>query len=192
MKANISPEPALLGFLLDGRLHGYELYKRVRVELGPVWHLGLSQMYAILAEYEARGWIRTRVQAQGARPAKKMLEITAAGRRAFDAWMAQSARGLREFRVDFFARLYFAHAAGTRVRRQLLAQQLEASRRELEPLQRAAATDDDAFRASIREFRIEQLSAAIAWLERRQQEFAPRRPVAPAVRRRQHRPTKAK
>ena len=112
MRARISPEPALLGFLLDGPMHGYDLYKRVNQQLGAVWHLGMSQMYAIFNLYAAQGWLRTRMLTQGARPSKKILELTPAGRRAFEAWLDQPARGLREFRIDFFLRLYFARAAG--------------------------------------------------------------------------------
>src|SRR2546423_2333294 len=110
---SIAPEPALLGLLQDGPLHGYALHKQVVSNLGAVWRLGLSQMYAILKEYETRGWIKTIVTApQNGRPARKMLKLTPQGKRAFEAWMKQSAHGLREFRVDFFARLYFARAGG--------------------------------------------------------------------------------
>src|SRR6188474_983544 len=112
MTKTISPEPALLGFLQQGPLHGYDLHKQVVANLGAVWHLGQSQMYAILKEYETRGWIKTVLVPQNGRPARKMLQLTPAGKRAFDSWMNQTAHGLREFRVDFFARLYFARAAG--------------------------------------------------------------------------------
>jgi DNA-binding PadR family transcriptional regulator len=168
MKSTISPEPALLGFLLDGPLHGYDLYKVICAELGPTWHLGLSQMYAILNDYAARNWIRTRVELQGARPAKKMLELTPAGHAAFEAWLAQPARGLREFRVDFFARLYFARAAGSRPAQRLIDQQIAASRRELASLQarrKAAKPNADDFADCVRSFRIVQLTTIIKWLE---------------------------
>ena len=97
---SISPEPALLGFLQQGPLHGYDLYKQVVANLGAVWRLGQSQMYAILKEYEARGWIKTIVMPQNGRPARKMLQLTPAGKRAFDSWMNRAAHGLREFRVE--------------------------------------------------------------------------------------------
>lgn len=173
MKANISPEPALLGFLRDGPLHGYDLHKQVTQQLGPVWHLGMSQMYAILKEYEKRGWIKTIVVAQDGRPARKMLKLTPAGRRAFDAWLAQSARGLREFRVDFFARLYFARAAGRPALRQFLQQQIAATTQEREALQRN--TNASEFGNVVRSFRVAQLDTILDWLENYRAENSKRR-----------------
>ena len=162
MKTNISPEPALLGFLQDGPLHGYDLHKQVTRQLGPVWRLGMSQMYAIVKEYETRGWIKTVAIAQNGRPARKMLKLTPAGRHAFDAWMQQSARGLREFRVDFFARLYFARAAGRPTLRQFLKQQIQATATERDSLLPANETSE--FGDVVRSFRQMQLETILQWL----------------------------
>src|SRR5262249_40321684 len=57
MKALISPEPAVLGFMLKRPLHGYELYAQINEQLGLVWRVGQSQLYAILKSYVERGWI---------------------------------------------------------------------------------------------------------------------------------------
>jgi PadR family transcriptional regulator, regulatory protein AphA len=162
MKANISPEPALLGFLQDGPLHGYDLHKQVVANLGPIWRLGLSQMYAILKDYEARGWIKTIVAPQNGRPPRKMLQLTSTGRRAFDAWMKQSARGLREFRVDFFARLYFARAAGRPALRAFLAHQLASTQKEYAALQ--APNTSSEFSTVVASFRRAQLETILQWL----------------------------
>ncbi len=164
MKSTIAPEPALLGFLQDEPLHGYDLHKRVNANLGGVWRLGLSQMYAILIEYETRGWIKTvMTTAQNNRPARKMLKLTPAGRRAFDAWMKQSARGLREFRVDFFARLYFARAAGRPALREFLEHQIASTQQEYDSLHSAKTTSD--FGEVVRSFRLAQLETILQWLE---------------------------
>jgi DNA-binding PadR family transcriptional regulator len=176
MKMTISPEPALLGVLRGGPIHGYELYKRVTEELAPIWHLGRSQMYAIVNDYAARGWIRTRVEVQGLRPSKKILELTPAGRKAFEAWMAQPARGLREFRVDFFARLYFARSSGRAKMEHLINQQIAESRQELQRLEKGILLPqnaEDEFRQAVRNFRIEQLRAALHWLETHRRHLMP-------------------
>lgn len=168
MRATISPEPALLGFLLDGPMHGYDLYKQVNRQLGVVWRLGLSQMYAIFNHYAAQGWLRTRTQVQGARPSKKILELTPAGRKAFEAWLDQPARGLREFRIDFFLRLYFARAAGAASTKRLIERQIAASQKEIETLrarETAVADGEDDFNRLTRSFRIQQLTTILKWLE---------------------------
>lgn len=164
MRSSISPEPALLGFLVDRPLHGYDLYKRVRRELGSVWRIEISQMYAVLSSYSTRGWIRARIQSQSTRPAKKMLELTPAGRRAFEMWMQQPARGMREFRVDFFLRLYFARVIGTEAAKKLITQQIASIRREQDEL--AAHDGSGDFDQIIRDFRIQQSKAIVGWLAR--------------------------
>lgn len=168
MKSNISPEPALLGFLQTGPLHGYDLHKQVVANLGGVWRLGQSQMYALLKEYETRGWIKTVVSPQNGRPARKMLKLTLQGQRAFDAWMNQAAHGLREFRVDFFARLYFARAAGRPVLRAFLAQQLRATQDEHNALQSAETSSE--FAKVVQNFRRAQLETILQWLATYQKE----------------------
>ena len=167
MRAVISPEPALLGFLLDWSMHGYDLYKQAHDRLGMVWHVGQSQLYAIINIYAEQGLIRTRLQTQGARPTKKVLELTAAGHKAFEQWLTQPAHGLREFRVDFFLRLHFARALGNTAVRDLVDRQIAAVRSELENLnqRRAAATEDDGLLQLTRDFRTVQLTTILKWLE---------------------------
>lgn len=162
MKSAITPEPALLGFLREEPLHGYDLHKQVSAQLGSVWRLGQSQMYAILKDYAARGWIKTIAAPQNGRPARKMLKLTAAGERAFADWLKQTARGLREFRVDFFARLYFARRAGRPALRALLQHQIAATQKEYDTLTAAEPTSE--FDAAVKHFRAAQLHAILEWL----------------------------
>jgi DNA-binding PadR family transcriptional regulator len=163
MKSQISPEPALLGFLQEGPLHGYDLHKQVVANLGAVWRLGQSQMYAILKDFEAEGWLKTVSVPQSGRPARKMLELTPAGKRAFDAWMNQTAHGLREFRVDFFARLFFARAAGRPALQTFLTQQLRTTRTEYDSLNHAGTASE--FGEVVSGFRRAQLEAMMEWLD---------------------------
>ena len=167
MRLNITPEPALLGFLLDGPMHGYDLYKQVNAAFGLVWHIGMSQMYAIVKTYTTRGWIQSEIQPQELRPSKKILAITPAGRQAFDEWLHQPAHGLREFRVDFFLRLYFARVLGAAAVRNLVEQQTANVERELADLKeyRRQSADDSEIFLLTRDFRIQQLATILHWLQ---------------------------
>ncbi len=168
MRLTISPEPALLGFLLNGPIHGYDLYKQAHRRLGLVWYIGMSQMYATVKTFERRGWVRIRIRSQGTRPSQKRLELTPAGRQAFDDWLHQPAHGLREFRVDFFLRLYFARNVGASFARSLVDSQIAACQRELERLETPRAEveiDGDDLPLLIRGFRIQQLTTILRWLE---------------------------
>lgn len=105
---NVSPEFALLGFLIAGPSHGYDLHQRFLEELGYVWHLSQSQAYAILKRLEQRGDISARVVEQEKLPTRQLLRITAQGRRRFDAWMDKVGVNARSIRLEFLTRLYFA------------------------------------------------------------------------------------
>jgi len=105
---NVSPECALLGFLIAEPSHGYDLHQRFISELGQVWHLSQSQAYAILKRLEARGDISAQVVEQERLPARQMLEITEAGRCRFFEWLELGiGRNARSIRLEFLTRLYF-------------------------------------------------------------------------------------
>jgi DNA-binding PadR family transcriptional regulator len=105
---NVSPEFALLGFLIAGPSHGYDLHQRFSVELGHVWHLSQSQAYAILKRLEHRGDISAHVIEQEKLPARQMLRITEAGHRRFFEWLERGiGNTARSIRLEFLTRLYF-------------------------------------------------------------------------------------
>jgi DNA-binding PadR family transcriptional regulator len=105
---NVSPEFALLGFLVAGPSHGYDLHQRFQAELGQVWHLSQSQAYTILKRLETRGDICARLMEQEKLPARQMLHITETGRRRFFEWLELGiGRTARSIRLEFLTRLYF-------------------------------------------------------------------------------------
>src|SRR5919108_1514929 len=103
---NVSPEFALLGFLIAGPSHGYDLHQRFVVELGYVWHLSQSQAYAILKRLENRGDISAHMIEQEKLPARQMLRITETGRRRFFEWLELGiGKTARSIRLEFLTRL---------------------------------------------------------------------------------------
>jgi len=105
---NISPEFALLGFLITKASHGYDLHQRFVTELGHVWHMSQSQAYAILKRLEQHGHVKAQVVVQDKLPARQMLSITPQGRRRFNEWMDNISGNSRSIRLEFLSRLYFA------------------------------------------------------------------------------------
>jgi DNA-binding PadR family transcriptional regulator len=106
----LSPEFALLGFLISEPSHGYDLHQRFVTELGNVWHLSQSQAYAILKRLENRGDISAQLIEQEKLPARQMLRITAAGRRHFMDWLENGCgNNARSIRLEFLTRLYFSN-----------------------------------------------------------------------------------
>jgi DNA-binding PadR family transcriptional regulator len=105
--SNISPEFALLGFLVAEPSHGYDLHQKFQAELGAVWHLSQSQAYAILKRLEAHGDIASQLVEQDKLPARQILHITPTGKRRFEEWLNDAGHNARAIRLEFLTRLYF-------------------------------------------------------------------------------------
>ncbi|MBD5655515.1 MAG: PadR family transcriptional regulator [Candidatus Eremiobacteraeota bacterium] len=77
---------SLLGFLIEGPLTGYELASYIEDSIGNFWNVTRSQIYRELRALGDAGYVR-----EGKAGARDRLPytLTAAGRRAFDAWIAR-------------------------------------------------------------------------------------------------------
>ena len=174
-------EPArfvLLGLLLDGPRHGYDLARSFAPgsALGEVVHLSASHLYALLGRLERDRLIRGHREEVGAYPPRRVYELTEAGRDAVLHWIDEPVEHPRDMRIDFPLKLYLArqlkgqgsvpgHRAATLVERQrsLFSSYVDRLQREPEP---PVAGDDAAFIALMREGRIGRLRAALTWLDR--------------------------
>ena len=105
--SKLSPEFALLGFLLEKPCHGYDLHQRFQTELGQVWRASQSQVYATLKRLEKRGDISSQLRSQKKLPARQILKITPAGKARFEKWLNETSRNSRAIRLEFLTRLYF-------------------------------------------------------------------------------------
>jgi DNA-binding PadR family transcriptional regulator len=171
----ISPQPAVLGLLMSRPKHGYELYQELSRDLGQVWQIGQSQLYAQLKQLEEAGLVQAQVETQSSRPPRKVYHLTPAGRAAFEQWVHQPTPYLRTIRVEFLARLYFFHRLSLPGLERLVAEQKAVCQAQLERFGRMAADirlkpdsaeSDDNFRQCVLEFRRGQMEAVVGWLDR--------------------------
>ncbi len=161
-----SPQPALLGLLISGPRHGYDLYQEFSRELGRVWDLGLSNLYAQLKHLEEAGLVEAQREPQPGRPARKVYRLMPEGRAVFLDWVRQPTPYLRHIRVEFLARLYFFRRLTLEGLDELVAQQQAVCQTQIERFGRLAAEADDEFRRCVLEFRRGQLEAVVRWLDR--------------------------
>jgi DNA-binding PadR family transcriptional regulator len=162
----VSLQPVLLGLLLTEPRHGYELFQEFSRELGQVWRVGQSQLYAQLKQLEEAGLVSARVEEQPNRPARKVYRLTPLGRAAFEAWVHQPAPHLRHLRVEFLARLYFFQRLSLEGLDRLVAAQKAVCREQMERFERQSPGAGDPFARLVLEFRRGQLEAALRWLDR--------------------------
>lgn len=162
----VSSHLFLLGFLMTQPWHGYELHQEFSRELGRVWQIGLSQLYARLRQLEEAGLVTAETEPQPNRPARKVYHLTTEGRAVFLEWVRQPTPYLRHIRVEFLARLYFFQRLTLDGLDELVARQQAVCQMQVERFERLAAETDDEFRRCVLEFRRGQLEAVIGWLGR--------------------------
>lgn len=168
IKAPLTMEHALLGFLCDAPIHAYEMHQKLHhaEALGLVWRIKQSQLYALLARLEEAGYLTMVTAPQETRPARKMLHLTPAGRAAFEKWRETPVYHGRDMRQEFLAKLYFAQLAGTACVQKLVASQRAVCRSMLAGLQMRAQNAIQPYARLVYEFRYSQMQASCEWLER--------------------------
>jgi DNA-binding PadR family transcriptional regulator len=164
----LSPEYALLGLLVLGPSHGYDLHQRLIADLGNVWHVSQSQAYSILKRLEERGYIASRTDHKAQLHRKQVLHITSSGRRRFRQWLEGAANsGVRTVRLEFLTRLYFANllapekAAGIHAAQE---REVATSIRRLRLLL-SEVPDGQAYNRMSLELRLRQMELVRAWLQ---------------------------
>jgi DNA-binding PadR family transcriptional regulator len=162
-------EHALLGFVRQQPMHAYEIHQKLAqsAELGRVWHLKQSHLYALLGRLEEAGYLAATTEPQGARPPRKMLTLTPSGRAAFERWLVTPVAHGRDFRLEFLAKLYFASESGRETVETLVGAQRVVSRSWLTDLRRQAEAISTERRYDwlVLEFRIQQTDAILTWLD---------------------------
>jgi len=95
----MSPLYPLLGLLVRGEKHGYELKRIVDDEFAPYWRIDFAQLYRSLAKMTRQGAVKVSVARSESGPARKVYALTARGRAEFDKWLAEPAHDCDEFFV---------------------------------------------------------------------------------------------
>jgi PadR family transcriptional regulator, regulatory protein AphA len=153
---------AILGLLLDGPAHGYDVQQRLHAGLGSVWRVAWSQLYSVLHGLEEQKWVRATTRESPSGPPRHTYAITARGRRAFFEWAIAPVPRLRDVRIEFLAKLYFLRRHRPEELEPLLENQAEALKQAISELGEAGG---DPWIASIAaSFRQLQTKSALAWL----------------------------
>ena len=182
IQSSLTIEYALLGFLRQSPMHGYEIYQRMSdaAALGMVWHLKQSYLYALLAKLEKEGLITTVWENQGTRPPRKVFHLSEAGQSTFLTWVQDAVEHGRDIRLDFLVKFYFAQREGLELLLHLIEQQRLACQNWLWHQQTIAThlTGEQVYEGLVNQFRIGQIEAMLRWLDGceetlRQQEMAP-------------------
>lgn len=185
-------EMAILGLLEEQELHGYEIRRRLREELGLLANVSFGSLYPALSRLERSGalatveedrpdgavpmtgslsgeWAAFRSRRQPgtrARRGRKVYRITDEGRRQFAALLAAEAPGGDDAR-NFGLRLAFARYLPPQARLRLLERRRAHLADRLQAARRVAAGDHlDGYARALTEHAAESTERDIAWLDR--------------------------
>ncbi|HML21324.1 MAG TPA: PadR family transcriptional regulator [Aggregatilinea sp.] len=164
-----TPEPVLLGLLAVQPCHGYQLLEVFHDpdELGRVWNMSTSQLYAVLKRLEQQEFITgVPVQVPDA-PTRTEYHLTEAGRDALDLWLHDSrpSASVRRVRIEFLSRLYIARLLNIPTIPIVRAQKA-ACEHQLKMLQVQEEQALPGVGYLALEFMIAQLHAVLQWIDR--------------------------
>jgi DNA-binding PadR family transcriptional regulator len=134
---------AIIGILVDGDRHGYELARVLADRVGGEPY-NTGQIHQALEQLERAGWAVSRATVEAAR-SRRQFQVTAGGRAEFLRWLARPAASFRPARDDMLLKLVFLAERDRGAALRLL----EARRRELlTQLAEQAVARSDARRAA--------------------------------------------
>ncbi|MFO7658803.1 MAG: PadR family transcriptional regulator [Bacteroidales bacterium] len=98
---------AVLGFLNDTKLSGYDLQKKIDNTINHFWPSTQSQIYRTLKELVEGGLIEMQIIYQDDKPNKKIYSITENGNNDLEIWL-NSKIELPNHRNQFLVQLFFS------------------------------------------------------------------------------------
>jgi DNA-binding PadR family transcriptional regulator len=108
----LTPDETLLGLLAAGASHGYDLLECFRnpAQLGRVWNLSTSQLYAVLKRLESQGFTVGHEVSMPDAPTRTEYTLTDRGRERVALWLDEPCppASVQRVRVEFLSRLYVA------------------------------------------------------------------------------------
>ncbi len=167
--SQLTPDNVLLGLLAAQARHGYQLIEAFRdpSQLGEVWNLSTSQLYAVLKRLAAQGLIAGQEIESADAPTRTEYTLTEAGTARLQLWLheLQPSPSIRHVRVEFLSRLYIARLLNIPTIPIVRRQKTACRQKRAEVLeQRALLAPGVGFLAI--EFVIAQLDAVLLWIDR--------------------------
>jgi DNA-binding PadR family transcriptional regulator len=173
---------AILGFLIDKPMHGYELKRALSPALPAERRVNDGVLYPLLKRMEGEGLISGRVERREGAPDRRVFHPTSAGRRAFDEWLSSSAEEEDEVAYDFMhghpflTKCLFFDRLDTADVVSKLADQLESSESKLADFRRIRAGMIERgvaqYRIAVLDLGIAQQREKVRWLKQMRSDVA--------------------
>jgi PadR family transcriptional regulator AphA len=159
-------EYILLGTLMQGPRHGYEIMRFLESALKAAWRVSSSQLYALMKRMEKEKLLESNIEPQVTRPSKRVFKITEKGKGAFLGWLSSPTDRVRDFRLDFIGKLFFYHQLSLRGARELTEAQMQVLHRIQQRLYKEIKEESDPFNVLVYDLKLETVRGHLRWLSR--------------------------
>lgn len=171
MKTKPSTEYALLGALMSGPRHGYEIMQFLDTALGSTWHVGTSQLYVLLKRLEGHNLLRSSVEIQDTRPSKRIFSLTSGGKKVFMDWLKSPTEHVRDLRIEFLGKIFFFHCLSLEGGNELIKAQVQVLKQMKERIQQKQKKEKDPFNKLVFGFKMVTVEACLQWLIKQAKPF---------------------
>lgn len=165
MKDKPATEYALLGVLMSGPKHGYEILHSLETGVGPAWSVSTSQLYVLLKRLEKEGLVTSTLQTQDARPSKRVFSLLPAAEEKFLSWLKSPTDHVRDLRIEFLAKLFFFRNLGLQGGKALVEAQIGLLEQVKEGFRAKKRAEKDDYNRLVYGFRISTLTGWLNWLK---------------------------
>ena len=125
MKTRLSTKYILLGTLMSGSKHGYEILRFLETEMKSTWYVSSSQLYTLLKKIEQEGLLQSEVEKQETLPLRRIFSLTNSGEKLFLDWVHSPTEHVRDFRTEFMAKIFFFYRLGLKGGPELIKAQVQ-------------------------------------------------------------------
>ncbi|MCP4680759.1 MAG: PadR family transcriptional regulator [Desulfobacterales bacterium] len=166
MKTRLATEYIVLGSLMSGPKHGYEIMQFLDADLGFTWHVSTSQVYTLLKRLEQKGLLNFNLKNQESRPSKRVFSLTSTGEKAFLDWLHSPTENIRDIRIEFLAKLFFFHHLSLKGGDNLINVQIQNLRQLREKMQQDYQVEKDSYNTLVLSFKKATLETWLEWLQK--------------------------
>jgi DNA-binding PadR family transcriptional regulator len=166
MKISTSTEFVILGALMTGSKHGYEIMQFLSSALEPAWRVSTSQLYLLLKRLEQGGMVRSSLESQKTRPSKRVYGLTSQGEKDFVQWLQTPVEHVRDFRTEFLTKMFFFYHLALPGPDKLLDRQIAAIQQLKQRVHERKKMEDDVFMAFVYGFKNHTIESLLTWLRK--------------------------
>jgi DNA-binding PadR family transcriptional regulator len=168
-------EYAILGTLITGPKHGYEIMQFLGSALEDTWQPSTSQLYVLLKRLKQEELCDSRAEKQETRPSKRVFTLTDSGKRTFLAWQVTPVTHVRDFRMEFLCKMFFFDYLSLSGGKDLIKKQSQVLEAVLDAIKRKYRDDDSEFTQLVLGFKVRTVENLLSWLHEEASPFIDRK-----------------